>query len=136
MDSEQPLTSRVGSLISPTQHAVLDYGVAATFFGLASSLSSRHPRAATLAVINGAMVLGMSLLTDYPGGLFRKLSFKGHRTGDIVQAALAGLGPVLFGFARDPEAKYFYGQALSEAGVIATTDWDGDTRGSLIPAKS
>ena len=28
---------------------------------------------------------------------------------------------------NDPEAKYFYGQAASEAGVIAATDWDGET---------
>jgi len=72
------------------------------------------------------MVLGMSLFTDYPGGVFRKLSFRAHRTGDIVQAALAGFGPALFGFAEDREAAYFYGQALSEAGVIAATDWNAE----------
>lgn len=116
---------RVSAVISPTQHAVLDYTVATTFFSLGGSLRRSHPRAATLAFVNGAMVLGMSLMTDYPGGVFRKLSFRtGHRTGDIIQAALAGLGPVLFGFARDPEARYFYGQALSEAGVIGATDWN------------
>lgn|SRR5688572_16181595 len=131
MNFVQPLTSHSGGTISPAQHAVLDYGVAATFFGLAVSLAKSHRKASMLAAINGAMVLGMSLLTDYPGGLFRKISFKGHRTGDIVQAGLAGLGPVLFGFARDPEAKYFYGQALSEAGVIAATDWNGDTGASF-----
>jgi hypothetical protein len=64
------------------------------------------------------------MLTDHPGGLFRTLSFRTHRTGDIVQAALAGLGPIVMGFGDDPEARYFYGQALSEAGVIAATDWD------------
>jgi hypothetical protein len=110
--------------ISPAQHAVLDYSVAATFFGLGAAMLARHRPAATLAFVNGAMVLGMSLLTDYPGGLFRTLSFHTHRTGDIVQAAVAGLGPVLMGFGDHPEAKYFYGQALSEAGVIAATDWD------------
>ena len=110
--------------ISPRQHAVLDYGVAATFLAFGFSVLSRHRPAAVLAFANGAMVLGMSLLTDYPGGVFRTLSFRAHRTGDIAQAALAGLGPILFGFGHDPEAKYFYGQALSEAGVIAATDWD------------
>ena len=30
----------------------------------------------------------------------------------------------MFGFAGDPEARYFYEQALSEVGVIAATDWD------------
>jgi hypothetical protein len=114
----------MSKVISPAQHAMLDYGVAGTFFTVGFSLLNRHRPAAALALINGAMVLGMSMLTDYPGGIWRKLSFKGHRTGDIVQAALAGIGPVLFGFSNDAEAKFFYGQAMSEAGVIAMTDWD------------
>jgi len=110
--------------ISPAQHAVLDYGVAAAFLGVGFSMLSKHRGAAALAFINGAMVLGMSMLTDYPGGVFPTLSFRAHRTGDIGQAALAGLGPILFGFAGDPEARYFYGQAASEIAVIAATDWD------------
>jgi hypothetical protein len=127
MNRRDALTS-----ISPGQHAVLDYGVAATFFAFGFSVLSRHRPAATLAFTNGAMVLAMSLLTDYPGGVFRTLSFRAHRTGDIAQAALAGLGPLLFGFRNDPEAKYFYGQAMSEAGVIAATDWDAaQSRGSI-----
>jgi hypothetical protein len=111
--------------ISPGQHAILDYGVAGAFLAYGMKTAQRHPRASALAFLNGAMVLGMSLLTDYPGGVFRKISFRGHRTGDIMQAALAGFGPVLLGFADDPESKFFYGQAASEVGVIATTDWDG-----------
>ena len=114
----------VPKTISPAGHAALDYGVAATFFGVAAALRHRHRPAARLAFVNGAMVLGMSLLTDYPGGVYPTISFRTHRTGDIVQAALAGLGPMLLGFAGAPEARYFYGQALSEAGVIAATDWD------------
>jgi hypothetical protein len=111
--------------ISPAQHAVLDYGVAATFFMMGARYAGRHRAAAGLAFLNGALVLGMSLLTDYPGGVYRTLSFKGHRTGDILQAGLAGLGPILLGFSGDAEATYFYGQALSEVAVITATDWDG-----------
>ena len=121
---EQLSTADVPAVISPAQHAILDYGVAATFFTIGATLRGRHRAASTLAFVNGAMVLGMSMLTNYPGGLYRVLSFKDHRTGDIIQAALAGLGPVLFGFAKDPEANYFYGQAVSEVGVIAATDWN------------
>jgi hypothetical protein len=110
--------------ISPAAHAVLDYTVAATFLGVGAWLRRRHSAASALAFVNGAMVLGMSMLTDYPGGVVRVLPFRGHRTGDIVQGALAGLGPILFGFAGDPEARFFYAQAASEAGVIAATDWD------------
>jgi hypothetical protein len=124
INNELTRTNELPRFISPGQHAVLDYGVAATFFAYGLTVLSRHRPAAGLAFVNGAMVLGMSLLTDYPGGVFRTLSFRAHRTGDIAQAALAGLGPLLFGFANDHEAKFFYGQAVSEVGVIATTDWD------------
>ena len=119
-----PTSTGLPKVISPGQHAMLDYGVAATFLGMGRRLQGTHRRAAALAYLNGAMVLGLSMMTDYPGGLVRAMSFRGHRTGDIMQAALAGAGPLLFGFARDPEAKFFYGQAVSEAGVIASTDWD------------
>ncbi len=110
--------------IGPAQHAMLDYGVAATFFALGMRFRRSNPAASALAFINGGMVLGMSLFTDYPGGVWRKLSFKTHGTMDVVQAALAGIGPVLFGFGNEDEARAFYGQAMSEVGVIAATDWN------------
>lgn len=114
------------AVISPSQHAMLDYAVAGTFLAAAATLRSSHRPAAMLALTNGLMVLGLSMLTNYPGGLYRVLSFKTHRAGDIAQAALAGLGPLILGFADDPEAKYFYGQACSEAVVIAMTDWEAE----------
>src|SRR5215218_8444077 len=103
MNDAREVTSRsVPTVITPAVHAVLDYSVAATFFALGAAFAGGHRRAATLAFINGAMVLGMSMLTDYPGGLYRTLSFRTHRTGDMLQAAVAGLGPTLMGFAGDP----------------------------------
>lgn len=112
--------------LSRGQHAVLDYAIAGAFLGIGASLMTRHRQAAGLAFLNGAIVLGVSMLTDYPGGVYRKLSFQGHRGGDILQAAIAGLGPILLGFPRDREAQFFYCQALSELGMIAATDW-GET---------
>jgi len=116
----------VSKTISPAQHAVLDYGVAATFFALGLRYRNRNRAASTLAFANGGMVLGMSMLTNYPGGVWPTISFKTHGTMDLVQAALAGFGPLLFGFADDPEAKPFYAQAASELGVVANTDWNAD----------
>ena len=123
---EQGLTQTTDSSrpISPAMHAVLDYTVAATFIGVAAWFAGRHRRAAALALTNGVMVAVMSMLTDYPGGVLPILSFRGHRTADVIQAALAGAGPLIFGFAGEREAAYFYGQAASEAGVIAATDWE------------
>ena len=115
---------QIPKMISPGAHAVLDYGVASTYFTLYSRMRNRHSPAAKLALINGCMVLGLALLTNYPGGVFKTLSFKTHRTMDWMQAGLAGFGPLLFGFADEPEAAPFYTQAASEVGVIAATDWD------------
>lgn len=110
--------------ISPAAHAVLDYGVASTYFSLWGAMRHRNRAAAGLACANGLMVLGLALMTNYPGGVFRTLSFKTHRTMDWIQAAVAGFGPVLLGFGDEPEAAAFYGQAVSEVGVIAATDWN------------
>ncbi len=114
----------ISKSISPAQHAVLDYGVAATFFTVGFRYRRSNPAASALAFINGGMVLGMSLFTDYPGGVWRKIAFATHGTLDLVQAALAGFGPVLFGFADEPEARTFYAQAASELGVVANTNWN------------
>jgi hypothetical protein len=117
----------ISRTISPAQHAILDYGVASTFFALGFRYRRRSAAASALAFINGGMVLAVSLFTDYPGGIWRKISFKTHGTLDVVQAAVAGVGPVLFGFADAPEARAFYSQAISEVGVVATTDWNAVT---------
>jgi len=120
---DQVSVAGVPKAINPARHAILDYGVAATFFAAGARLYSRNRAAAALAFINGAMVLGMSLFTDYPGGVWRRMPFPVHGALDIGQAAFAGPGPVLMGFATEPEARFFYGQAASEVGVVAATDW-------------
>jgi hypothetical protein len=58
---------------------MLDYSVATTFFVLGARYRGRNNRAAALAFINGAMVLGMLMLTGDPGGIWRRLTFKTHR---------------------------------------------------------
>ena len=114
--------------ISPAAHAVLDYATAAAFFALAARYRHHNDRASTLALINGLSVLVLSIFTDYPGGLFRRISFRTHRAVDAAQAALAGAGPALLGFAGDADARAFYAQAATEAGVIGATDWDAVER--------
>lgn len=114
-------------LIGPKSHAVLDYATAGTFFALGARYRRTNPAASTLAFLNGAAVLGLSLLTDYPGGLFRTVSFRTHGVVDAIQAAMSATGPALFGFADTPEARVFYSQAAAETAVIAATDFsNGD----------
>lgn len=116
---------RVPKYITPRAHSWLDFAVSTYFLGLGVWFAMRgRGRAATAAFINGGMVAGVSLLTDYNGDGRRPIDFKMHGTLDAVQAAVAALGPSMHGFADEPEAKYFWGQAANEVGVIAMTDWD------------
>ena len=68
LNIERPSQNSFRKLISPAGHAVLDYGVAAAFIAYGFSVRSHHRAAATLAFVNGAMVLGMSMLTTIPVG--------------------------------------------------------------------
>jgi hypothetical protein len=117
------LTSGVPKVIDPKMHAVLDYMTAGTFLTMGFAWMRSHPRASTLAFMNGGSVLAASLFTNYPGGVWRKMSFETHGLMDVVQAGLSAAGPALFGFARDAEAQFFHGQAALEAGVVATTNF-------------
>lgn len=119
----QRLTSGVPKVIDPKTHAVLDYMVAGTFFTAGFMLRRRNPRAAGLAFANAVAVMGATLFCDYPGGVWPLFSFKTHGLLDAMQAAMAGAGPAVLGFASEPEAQFFHGQALSEVGVIAATDF-------------
>jgi hypothetical protein len=122
--SANQMIEQVPKFINAKGHAVLDYLTAGTFLAMGMALRKRHARASTLAFINGAAVLGLSLMTDYPGGVWRTISFKTHGTIDMIQAAMTATGPTLMGFAGDPEAQFFHGQALLEGGVVAATDWN------------
>jgi hypothetical protein len=88
-------TQKLRKTIDPGTHAVLDYLTVSYFMVLAGVFWGRNNRAAAGALINGGMVLGLSMLTDYPGGL-KKLSFRTHGKGDIMQAlTAAGIPNVL-----------------------------------------
>lgn len=115
----------VPKLVTPRVHAWLDFAVTTYFLGLGVWFAIAGKKgAATAAFINGGMVAGVSMLTDYEGDGSKPIDFKMHGTLDAVQATTAALGPVIHGFAGEPEAKYFYGQAANEVAVLATTDWD------------
>jgi hypothetical protein len=118
-------------IISPHVHRWLDVAVTSYFAVLGTIFAKRgHARAATAAFVNAAMVGGVSAFTDYNGKGKKPISFKMHGTLDAMQAATAALAPVLHGFAGEAEAAFFYGQAVNEAAVIATTDWNAG-----MPAK-
>jgi hypothetical protein len=118
-------TQRLPKAIDPATHSVLDYLTVSYFMLLAGMHWGRNNRAAAAALINGGMVLGLSMLTDYPGGL-KKISFRNHGKADIMQALTAAGLPSVLGFGNTAAALPFRIQALNEAMVIAATDFDSE----------
>jgi hypothetical protein len=118
-------TQRLPKAIDPATHSVLDYLTVSYFMLLAGMFWGRNNRAAAAALVNGGMVLGLSMLTDYPGGL-KKISFRNHGKGDIMQALTAAGLPSVLGFGNTSAALPFRIQALNEAMVIAATDFDSE----------
>src|SRR5204862_2772658 len=86
------MTASVPKIINPSTHAVIDYVTAGTFLAAGVAMRTRHRGASTLAFINGIAVLGLSMMTDYPGGVFRTLSFRTHGAIDVLQAGMCALG--------------------------------------------
>jgi len=58
-------TQKLPKTIDPATHSVLDYLTVSYFMLLAGMYWKSNKRAAVGALINGGMVLGLSMLTDY-----------------------------------------------------------------------
>ena len=117
-------TDRTPRVFDRRTHAVLDYLTTGYFFCVAGYYWGTHRRASATALINAFMVLGVSMFTDYPGALRRRIPFETHGKIDEVQAMTAAGLPLLMGFSASPEAVPFQLQALNEIAVVSTTDWE------------
>ncbi|MGH3426986.1 MAG: hypothetical protein ACRDQZ_05380 [Mycobacteriales bacterium] len=113
----------VPKAIDQDTHAILDYLTISAFFTVAGASWISNKRASIAAMINGFMVLGVSMFTDYSGAAKRVIPFETHGKLDAVQMAMAATMPTLMGFSDTKAATFFHGQALNEANVIMLTDW-------------
>jgi hypothetical protein len=114
---------RLPKVVDPGTHAALDYLTVSAFLLMSGLFWGRHRRAAATALINAGMVLGVSMLTNYPGGL-KKISLRAHAKADIMQMLAAAGLPSTMGFGNSGAALPFRLQALNEALVISVTDFD------------
>jgi hypothetical protein len=109
--------------ITPRTHAIIDYAMAAGFFGMAALFWKRNPRAAVSCLVCGAAETLTPLLTDYPGGVSRAISFETHGAIDAGLIGLAAGLPGIMRFSHDPEARFFGLQALAKAAVTGMTEF-------------
>jgi hypothetical protein len=123
-------------LLNPLAHGVLDYGLALTFL-LAPALFAFTQASATLSYVIGFAYFGASLVTNYPLGAIRLLSFPAHGAIEAVMAASWIAMPWLFGFAGNAAARNFFVVAgIVLLVVVAITDYRGlETRAAYRGAE-
>ena len=78
-------------------HAIADYAVGALLIVAALAVGGTGLAIAT-GVVVGAVVLVVSMFTDYPLGVAKVLPFTLHSAGDYLAAALLVGGPFALGF--------------------------------------
>jgi len=110
---------------NPLAHGVLDYGLALTFL-LAPALLEFAETPTRLSYVIGFAYFGASLVTNYPLGAIRLLSFPAHGMLEALMAAGWIVMPWLFGFAENPAARNFFVAAgIALLAVVAVTDYRG-----------
>ncbi len=118
------LSSRMPKVISPKTHAIIDYAVAATFFTVSLLFWRRNRRAAVGSLVCGLATTANSILTDYPGGVFKVMSYRNHGRIDMGIAGLTATMPDMMGFDDSNQARFFEMQAIAETAVTAMTDFE------------
>ncbi len=127
------MQSRLPKVIDARTHGVIDYCHAAFFLGLAWFYRKSQPRAALAAGVTGAFVLTQALLTDYPLGVAKVISFETHGRIDSTFAGVSFMIPQVFGAEGTAAAKVFKGDAFVAAAVVGMTDWQqGQVEASSI----
>jgi hypothetical protein len=118
-------TNKMPKLIDPRTHAVIDYAMAAAFFGMAALFWRRNKRAGVGALLCGAAETITILCTDYPGGLVKEINLETHGSMDFGLSGLVASLPDVLRFRHQPESRFFRMQGLALAAVAGLTDFTG-----------
>ncbi len=123
------LANRLPKVINPKTHAIIDYAVVAGgFFAVAGLAWKNHKRAAVASLICGLAETTVAMLSDYPGGVAKVISFEKQGEIDAGFAAVVGTMPNMMGFSDEWPAWFFRSHALAMATVTGLTDFKGEAR--------
>jgi len=118
------LSKRFPKVLSPQTHALVDYGVAGAFFLGARLLWGSSRRAAIASLACGAAETAIILLTDYPGGVAKVISFAKHGRLDAAMSGTVAMLPMLLGFRDRKKSALFRAQAVGIAVTAGMTDFE------------
>lgn len=112
-------------VLKPLPHGVIDYAMAGTMLAAPWLFGfSRNRKATSSAVGTGAAILGLSLMTRYPLGAVKLVSFPTHGVIETVAGLLTATAPWLMGFSRQRSAKLTHLlSGLGTLAVVAMTDY-------------
>lgn len=116
------LSNRLPKVISPRNHAIIDYATAGGFFLMTGLMWKRHKRAAIAALACGISEVTTSMITGYPGGVADAISFPTHLKIDAGLAGVVAALPSLLAFPDEWPALYFRGQGMAIAATTGMTD--------------
>lgn len=132
MQAARWTTNKMPKLIEPKAHAVIDYAMAAAFFGMAAFFWRRNKRAALSALLCGSAETITALCTDYPGGVVQEITFETHGAIDFSLSGLVASLPGILRFSGEPEARFFRIQGIALATVTGLTDFTGSGKGGQL----
>lgn len=115
-------TKKMPKAVTPKGHAVIDYLTVGAFLITGALYWRRHKRAALSAFICGGAELALSLITDYPGGVKKVISFPTHCKVDLGLAAMTATMPEFMGFKDDREKRFFLAQSAGITLAANLTD--------------
>lgn len=118
------VTKRLPRVLSPKGHAIADYITAGAFLVAAALFWRRNKRAAMGALVCGGTDVALSLLTDYPGGVAKVISFPTHCKIDVGLAAMVAEMPRFMKFEDDKQRKFFGIQGAGILGAANLTNYD------------
>ncbi len=112
------LSNRLPKVISPKTHAIIDYASVGAFALMGALFWKRHKRAAISSWVCGAQQATLAMLTDFPGGVAKVVSYDTHLKIDAGFAGLVGTAPNLLGFTHEWPSIFFRSQGVA---IAATT---------------
>jgi hypothetical protein len=117
------LTKPLPRVLSPKAHAVADYLTIGSLLAAAALFWCRNPKASLGAIVCAGAGLATSLLTDYPGGVAKVISYPTHGKIEIGLAAMMATVPEFLAFNDDKEKKFFLAEAAAVTAVSNLTDF-------------
>jgi hypothetical protein len=117
------MSDRMPKVISPKSHAIADYITLGGLVLMGALFWKKNKRAAVAALTCATAEAANTLLTDFPGGAAKLISFQTHGKIDMGLAATCSAMPSFMGFDDEPEAKFFRVMGLNITTVTALTDF-------------